>query len=171
MDEFDAAVPQALKRGDNDYILPVMMGGPVHVPSDLLSPAIGFLQAEDHSAEDLAEIIARRVRAAQQRQEPRDVAEVMEKALQVRLPRIAPVSFSPYDALEAALARVSERFKQESAQLEAYGFGCRVKTSEFSVDVRVETGGQQICGLRVRFEDSFGDDRLAVSFAWPRITK
>jgi putative transposase len=29
----------------------------------------------------------------------------MEKALQVRLPRIAPVSFSPYDALEAALAR------------------------------------------------------------------
>lgn len=94
----------------------------------------------------------------------------MEEALQVRLPRIAPVSFSSYDILEAALARVGERFTQESAQLERYGFKCRVRMSESSVDIRVEERGQQICGLRVRFADSFGEDKLAVNFAWPRIT-
>ncbi len=168
MDEFNVAILQALKRGDDDYILPIMVG-PVQIPADLLSPAIGFLRAEDHSAEDLAEIIVERVQAAQ-RQEPRDVAEVVEKALQVRLPRIAPASFSPYDTLEATLARVGERFKQESAQLEPYGLKCQVRTSESSVDVRVEERGQQICGLRVRFGDSFGEDKLAVSCAWPRIT-
>lgn len=170
MDEFNAAILQALERGNDDYFLPVMMG-PVQVPANLLSPAIGFLRAEDHSAENLAEIIVRRARnAQQQRQEPRDVTEVVEEALQVRLPRIAPTSFSPCDTLETTLMRVGERFKQESAQLEPYGLNCRARTSESSVDVRVEDRGQQICGLRVRFDDSFGDDKLAVSFGWPRIT-
>lgn len=60
MDEFHAAMVEAINRRTYDYILPVIIGD-VRVPSDLLSPAIGFLRAEDYPPETLASIIAERV--------------------------------------------------------------------------------------------------------------
>ncbi|WP_410622975.1 hypothetical protein [Amycolatopsis sp. cmx-8-4] len=94
-----------------------------------------------------------------------------ENASELRMPRIVPVSFSAYDTLEAALARVGELFSQASGDLEPYGYTCRVRTPGDAVHVRVEAQGQAVCELRLRFDDSgFGGDRIAMSFAWPRIT-
>jgi hypothetical protein len=61
MDEFDAAVSQAIERRNDGYVLPIIVGG-VRVPAVLLSPAIGYLQAEQFTVDTLADAIAYRVR-------------------------------------------------------------------------------------------------------------
>lgn len=94
-----------------------------------------------------------------------------ENTLELRMPRTAPVRFNAYDTLEAALARVGELFSRASGDLEPFGYTCRVRTPGGAVHVRVEVQGQAVCELRLRFDDGgFGGDRLAMSFAWPRIT-
>ncbi len=101
----------------------------------------------------------------------RVIGEAAESALEMRMPRVAPVRFNAYDTLEATLARVGDLFSRASGELEPFGYACRVRTSGDAVHVRVETQGQAVCELRLRFDDSgFGEDRLAMSFAWPRIT-
>ncbi|MFL6145093.1 MAG: TIR domain-containing protein [Labedaea sp.] len=170
MDEFDAATSQAIQRGNDGYILPILVGD-VRVPPVLLNPAIGYLRAERYTTDGLADAIAYRVRVAeQQHQDPRDIGDVVESALRVRLPRVAAVSFSELDTLQAALNRVSELFTQASDRLAPYGYTCHVHTSDVAVEVRVEAVGKLVCGLRVQFEDGWGEDKLGVSFGWPRIT-
>jgi hypothetical protein len=170
MDEFNAATSQAIQRGNDGYILPILVGG-VRVPPVLLNPAIGYLRAERYTTDGLAEAIAHRVRVAeQQHQDPRDIGDVVESALRVRPPRLAPASFSELDTLQAALNRVGELFTQASDRLAPYGYTCHVHTSAGAVEVRVEALGKSVCGLRVRFEDGWGADKLGVSFTWPRIT-
>lgn len=171
-DEFNAAMVLAIEREPDDgYILPIMVDR-VDVPPELLSPAIGYLRAEQYTVEGLAQVIANRVRSAHEKhEEPRAISDVVERALKVRLPRIAPVKFSAYDTLETALMRVGELFLQASNELEPFGYTCRVRTLNAVVSVRVEAHGQAVCELRLRFDDSGfgGDDRLAMSFAWPRV--
>jgi hypothetical protein len=170
MDEYHAAMLHAIKRGTDGYILPILVGR-VDVPAELLNPAIGRLRMENYTTDELARIIEERIGDARRRhQEPRDVANVVEEAIEVRLPRIPPVSFSAYETVEKALVQVGQLFNRAAGQLEPYGMVCRVRTSETTVDIRVEDRGQQICGLRVRLTDTFRDDRLVVTFEWPRIT-
>ena len=60
MDELRAAISHGISIGDDSYILPVVVGD-VDVPAELVSRDIGFLRLEDHSADELAHIIAERV--------------------------------------------------------------------------------------------------------------
>ncbi|HEX3783229.1 MAG TPA: TIR domain-containing protein [Pseudonocardiaceae bacterium] len=63
MDEFYAAMRAAIERTDG-YLLPLLMDDDTVVPPELLDPAIIYLRAKDYSPEDLAGIIAEKVRAA-----------------------------------------------------------------------------------------------------------
>jgi hypothetical protein len=170
MDEFNTAMVRAIEVGDDSYILPIVVG-PVEVPAHLLSPAIGYLRLEEYSVDQLAQIIADRVGAVRERhREPREVSGVAGEMVQPRLPRLPPVDFSPYEALETALAQVGSRFQGAADELLPFGVRCLVRTSDSSVDVRVERQGKPVCGLRLRFDGSFRDDRLVMAFAWPRIS-
>jgi hypothetical protein len=62
-DEFAAAVEQVLRRDGRTYLLPVVVGE-VAIPPELLSPAIVWLRADDHTPAQLAEKTAQRVELA-----------------------------------------------------------------------------------------------------------
>ncbi len=170
MDEFNTALRRAIEVGDDNYMLPILVGS-VDVPAELLNPAIGFLRLEDYSVGQLAGIIAERVGIARdRRREPREVSRVVHESFAVRLPKLPTVDFSPRETLALALARVCELFKQAAPELSPFGLRCVVRMSDSAVDVRVERRGDPVCALRLRFdESSFGGDRLVVAFAWPRI--
>lgn len=170
MDEFNTAMRRAIEISADSYILPIVVAE-VQMPAELLSPAVGFIRLEDYRVEELAQIIADRVGAAQKRhQEPREVAGVVDEAFGVRLPRLPPTDLIPYQILETALARVGFLFEREAGMLTPFGIQCLVRVSDTSVDVRVERQGEPLCGLRLYFADSFRDDRLLMAFQWPRIT-
>jgi hypothetical protein len=59
MDEYYSIIEQDLRRGGG-YILPVKMGD-VSIPPQLLNPAIGFLQADGRTPEQLASAVAAKV--------------------------------------------------------------------------------------------------------------
>jgi hypothetical protein len=59
-DEFAAAVEEGFRRKGQTYLLPVVVGG-VTIPPELLNPAIGWLSADDHTPDRLAELTARRL--------------------------------------------------------------------------------------------------------------
>jgi hypothetical protein len=164
MDEFGAATPQAIARLDDPYFLPIIVGD-VQVPEHLLSSAVGYLRVEEHTVEELARFTADRVLAT-----PVLRQDSALPSPQIRLPKVAPVTFSAFGTLEAALKRVGARFAQAAGELRQYGYVCHVRTSDSAVDVRIELQGKQIYGLRVRIDDSFGSDRLAVSTGWPRVS-
>jgi hypothetical protein len=84
MDEFDAAMRHAIEIDVDSYILPILVGQ-VSVPAVKLDPAIGYLRVEDHSVEQLAQIIATRVGVARERhQDPCEVSRVVGQAFEVR---------------------------------------------------------------------------------------
>jgi hypothetical protein len=169
MDEFYAAMEAAIKRGDG-YILPVLMDD-VSVPAELLNPAIGYLRATDHTPDKLAAILAEKVGVAQrQHRQPRDVSAIVEEAVPVRLPRVAPTSFSRQDALDAALVQLGQKFQHASRTLEPYNYSCRVKVTDAAVVVRVEERGDPVCELRLREGDATWSGKVTVSFGWPRLT-
>ncbi|MET9225420.1 toll/interleukin-1 receptor domain-containing protein [Lentzea sp. NPDC003310] len=157
MDEYNAALTWSIELREDAYILPIMVGD-VRVPEELLSSATAHLRAEDWSVEELAKITFERVRTTQPAPPPEPG---------VLLPRIAPGGYSPYETLEAALSLVGRRFQEQAPLLGQYGYLCRVRTADREVDVRVETGGRSVYGLKVWFDDSFGQDQLAVGIGWP----
>jgi hypothetical protein len=168
MDEYHAALPRSIEV--RDYILPIVVGS-VNVPAELLSPATGFLRLEDYTTDRLARVIADRVGVARdRRQEPREVTGVVDAAFGVRLPRIPPTSFSPHETLETALVRVGALFRREADTLTPFGIRSVVRLTGTDLDIRVDRQGRPVCGLRLFFADSFRDDRLLMSFAWPRIS-
>ncbi|GLZ29153.1 hypothetical protein Lesp02_13430 [Lentzea sp. NBRC 105346] len=170
MDEFNAAVARSIERPDDPYLLPILVGD-VEVPEELISSAVAYLEAGGYTVEELAEITADRVRGATRVDGGVENAQPASVGLpQVRLPKIAPLGFSPYRTLEVTLTRVGARFTDAASQLEPFGYLCRVRVTETAVDVRVERSGEQICGLRVWLDDTFGEDRIAMNFAWPRAT-
>lgn len=170
MDEFNTATRRAIEIGRDGYILPITVG-PVDVPAALLSPTIGRLRLEEHPVDELARIIAKRVGTTQERgQEPRGASSPAGHTPQVRLPRLPPADFSPYVALETALAQVGQHFQQAASQLSPYGVQCLVRISESALNVRVERQGTPVCGLRLRFDEASRDDRLLMAFAWPYVT-
>ena len=92
-DEFSAAMMTAIKQGDG-YILPVLVGD-VQVPVELLHPHVHHLRANDHTPEQLAEQLAKRVgRAEAEGQAPRDMSAVVGEVMQLRMPKVVPQDFS-----------------------------------------------------------------------------
>lgn len=160
MDEFDAANTYAVQRRDDPFLLPVTVGE-VEIPENLLRSSICYLRSEDYSPEELARIASDRVRGA--------AATVPAPAPSVtlRLPNVAPTSFSGFTTLDEGLARIGERFRQAESALVGFGYTCHVRTGDRSVHVRVERQGTQVYGLTVQLRDGLGGDQLTVSFGWP----
>lgn len=163
MDEYNAAVAWSIELREDAYILPVVVGD-VRVPEKLMSSAIGYLRAEDYTAAELAKITAERVRSVASAAAEPVVAAVSPGVL---LPRIAPGGYSPYETLASTLLLVGQRFRSCAALLDRYGYTCRVRTSDSAVEVRVETRGRQMYGMRVWLDDSYGQDQLAVGYGAP----
>lgn len=170
MDEFHTAMVRAIEISIDSYILPIIVGS-VQVPASLLNPAIGFLRLEDYSIDQLARIIADRVGVAREDQwAAHEVSAAAGKAFEVRLPRLPAVDFSSYEALETVLAEVGALFQRAAGELTRVGVRCLVRVSSTAMDVRVERSGKPLCGLRLRLDGSFRDDRLLMAFAWPTIS-
>lgn len=170
MDEFNTALRRAIEISADSYLLPVIVGS-VEVPAELLSPAIGYLRLEDYPVDQLARTIADRIGAARARhQEPREVTGVVDEAFGVRLPRLPPTDFIPYEILDSALTRVGVLFRGAAEKLTPFGVRCQVRVSDTAVDARLDRQGQPVCDLRLYFTDTFRDDRLLMAFQWPRIT-
>lgn len=168
MDEFWAAMRADVERGGG-YILPVLMDDE-KVPPEILDPAVIYIRASGKRPEQLAEMIAEKVGAARRRrQQPRDVSQVVEDAVRVRLPRITPTSYSAQATLDAALNRVGELFKQKVGELENFGFHCNVRLSDTAVKVLVEERGKPVCELVLRDGGGVWSGQLILSFAWPRV--
>jgi hypothetical protein len=114
MDEFEAAMMTAVKQGEG-YILPVLMGD-AEVPPDLLHPHIGYLRAEDFTPEALAQELQKRVGASEQAgTAPTEIGPVVEHALELRMPKIVPSSWSKYEELDRIFDKVVADFKRGAA--------------------------------------------------------
>ncbi|MYW97445.1 toll/interleukin-1 receptor domain-containing protein [Amycolatopsis rubida] len=163
MDEFYAAIAYAIKRGDDPYVLPITVGD-VEIPEELLRSSIGYLRSENYSVEQLAQIAAKRVSGsgdAMPTPAPTPIAAV-------QLPKVAPTDFSQFGTLESGLATLSEHFRRAESSLAPFGYSCHVSTGGSSLEVRVESHGRQVYGLKVQLQDWLGSDRLTMSHGWPR---
>jgi hypothetical protein len=158
-DEFSAAMMTAVKQGDG-YILPILMGD-LDVPSDLLHPHIHYLRADDYTPDQLATQLERKVRGAESRgQEPREVASVVQEALEVRLPRVVPTAFSKYRELQIVMDYLADQYQAALPQLEASGFIGTLNRQEAQLAIRVEHRGDTVYSLDIYKGGGLGDDKL-----------
>ncbi|MFC1410739.1 TIR domain-containing protein [Streptacidiphilus sp. N1-12] len=159
MDEFSAAMMTAVKQGDG-YILPVLMDE-VQVPSDLLHPHIHYLRAKDYSPEQLAEQLHARVRQAENAgQQAREVGEVVQEALNLRLPKVVPAGFSKYEELQVVFDYFGSQFQTAAPLLRPRGFICTVNRIPERISVRIEHNGQTVYSLDIYKGGNMGDDKL-----------
>lgn len=159
MDEFSAAMMTAVKQGDG-YVLPVLMDD-VRVPTDLLHPHIHYLRASEYTPEELANQLAQKVGSSRQTgTPPTELGPVVERALQLRLPKVVPDQWSKYEELDRVFDLLATRFAEGAPQLRASGFICTVRPSHDRLTVRVERGGNTVFGLNVRKGGSMGDDHI-----------
>lgn len=159
MDEFSAAMMTAVNRGDG-YILPVLMPDTT-VPPDLLHPHIHYLRAKDFTPEQLAQELVKKVKAAREAgQEPAEIGATVERALNVRLPKVVPMNWSKYRELDAAFEHIAKRFQEGAEQLESQQMICTVKVRDDKISVRVERGGETVAGIDMRRGGNMGDDHI-----------
>ncbi|SEP35051.1 hypothetical protein SAMN04489732_106296 [Amycolatopsis saalfeldensis] len=156
-DEFSAAMMTAVNQGDG-YVLPVLLGK-VQVPSDLMHPHIHYLKADDYTPEQLAEAVAHRIGASGQ-QPAREVGEVVQEAMQVRLPKVVPQTFSTYRELGTTYDYLADQLQAAAHQLESAGFVGTVRRGEVKIAVRIERQGRTVYGLDIEKGSSFGDSSL-----------
>lgn len=169
MDEFLAALLPSIAR-PSDYLLPVTFGD-VDIPSELLSPAIGRLRAEDYTPAALAGAIGQRVaQAVSKGQPPRELATGDARQDRLRLPVTTPDDFSVYEELWRVVAYLGERFQAAAQELRATGFICTVERSDSDVKIRIERRGQVVYGLDIRRGGMFGDDVLNFAVGGSRIS-
>lgn len=160
LDEFSAAMMSAVKQGDG-YILPILMGD-VQVPPDLLHPHVQYLRVDDLTPGQLAEQMQRRVQGAEaQGQQRREVASVVKEALEVRLPKVVPASFSKYRELDVVFDYLATQFEAALPQLDSTGFVGTLSRGEERLSIRVEHRGDTVYSLDAsKGGGGFGDDRL-----------
>jgi TIR domain len=159
MDEFSAAMMTAVKQGDG-YILPVLMDD-TEVPPDLLHPHIHYLRSRDFTPEQLAAELKKRVGASGQ--PPTEIGRVVEHALELRMPKIVPASWSKYEELDKVFEKLTADFRRGGEQLRQRGLICSVRERPDHLIVRVERGGQTVAGLDVRRGTQIGDDHITWS--------
>jgi hypothetical protein len=159
MDEFSSAMMTAVKQGDG-YILPVLIGD-VRVPHDLLHPHIHYLRADEYTPNLLAEQLHAKVAQAKSSgQSARSIDDVVQNAMEIRLPRVVPAEFSKYQELQSVFDFLRDQFQSAVQQLRPLGFIGTVTPSESQIAVRIESRGQTIYSFDVTKGGSWGDDRL-----------
>lgn len=163
-DEFSYAMLGAVERGDG-YILPVLMDDS-EVPPELLNPHIGYLRASDYTPERLAEQLRIKVGLAQAAgQEPHDVGQVVKEALQVRLPKVQPETFSKFQELQNVYEYLATSLRDAGGQLNKSGFPTSVRRTDERITLRVERSGSTVYALDIMFGRGLGhDDQLTFSF-------
>ncbi|CCH29373.1 toll/interleukin-1 receptor domain-containing protein [Actinosynnema sp. NPDC047251] len=167
MDELSAAVTYGLQRRHDPYLLPIVVGD-VKIPEEFVRSSIGYLQLEKYSVEQLARIAFKRMKGVDSPglTPGHWSGPAPAPAGALRLPKVAPIDFSPFGTLESGLARLGERFRQDASSLVRFGYECHARTGDSSVDVRVESQGRQVYGAKIRLQDWLGTDRLTVSHGW-----
>lgn len=164
MDEFSSAMMTAVKQGDG-YVLPVLMDD-AQVPADLMHPHIHYLRAMDFTPEELAAEFAKKLGiAVEQGQEPAELGAVVEHALQFRMPKIVPSSWSKYEELDKIFDLLIARFKQGAEQLRKHDLVCSVRVREDLLMVRVERGGDTVAGIDIR-RGGISDSQISWSLDW-----
>jgi hypothetical protein len=159
MDEFSSAMMTAVKEGDG-YILPVLIGD-VQVPPNLLHPHIHYLRAEDYTPNRLAEQLrAKVVQAKSSGQSARSIDDVVQEAMEVRLPRVVPAEFSKYQELQSVFDFLRDQFQSAVPRLRPLGFIGTVTRSDNQICVRVESRTQTVYSLDITKGGSWGDDKL-----------
>lgn len=159
MDEFSSAMMTAVKQGDG-YILPVLMDD-APIPPDLLHPHIGYIRANDYTPAQLAVELEKKVRGAERSgQSTQPIGSVVEKALQVRMPKIVPEDWSKYGALDEIFEYLGKRFKEGAEQLRSQRLMTSVKAGDDKIVIRVERMGETVAGLNVDKGSNIGDDHI-----------
>jgi hypothetical protein len=159
MDEFSAAMMTAVKLGDG-YVLPVLIGN-VKVPPDLLHAHIHYLRSNDYTPEQLAVQLQTRVGQAEASgQQTRTVGDVVQEALELRLPKVVPSDFSKYEELQASFEYLGNQFQAAAPQLRTRGFICTVNRTHDRISIRVEHRGATVYSLDIYKGGDMGDDKL-----------
>jgi TIR domain len=159
MDEFSAAMMTAVKLGDG-YVLPVLMDD-AQVPPELLHPHIHYLRSKDYSPEELAQQLHAKAKQAEASgQQVRSVGDVVQEAMELRLPRVVPADFSKYEELQAAFDYLGDQFQAAAPQLRPRGFVCTVNRTSDRISIRIERRGDTVYSLDIYKGGSMGDDKL-----------
>lgn len=153
-DEFQAAMMTAVKRGDA-YVLPVLMDA-VDVPAELLHPHVHYLRSTDYDSPALAEQMRQRVVRAGVQQVPREIAEVVSEALELRLPKVEPPAFSTFKELRTVFDYLAAQYENAVPQLARSGFVGDVEKLERQLLIRVEKAGRTVYALDIRRGSSMG---------------
>jgi hypothetical protein len=168
MDEFSSAMMTAVKRGDG-YILPVLIGD-VQIPPDLLHPHIHYLRAEDYTPNQLAEQLqAKAVQAKLTGQSARSIDDVVQEAMELRLPKVVPAEFSKYQELQSAFDFLHDQFQLAVPRLRPLGFIGTVTRSDNHVSIRIESRGQTVYSLDITKGSGWGDDKLSFAVGRHRL--
>lgn len=163
-DEFASAMMTAVKQGDG-YILPVLIGN-VAVPPELLHPHIHYLRAEDYPPSHLAEVLRQKVRQATAAgHQPASVRDVVQSALNLRLPKVVPDTFSVYEELRGVFDYLAEQFRSALPALRKTGFIGSVDASPDRITVHVEHRGQIAYAINImRGGQGLGGDKITFGF-------
>jgi hypothetical protein len=155
---------RAVDRGDG-YILPVLMDDS-EIPPELLNPHIGYLRASDYTPGRLADQLLIKVGQAQAAgQEPHDVGQVVKEALQLRLPKVQPETFSKFQELQNVYEYLATSLQDAGSQLTESGFPTSVRRTDERITLRVERSGSTVYALDIMFGRGLGrDDQLTFSF-------
>ncbi|WP_216216653.1 toll/interleukin-1 receptor domain-containing protein [Amycolatopsis aidingensis] len=165
-DEFEAAMWTGMERGGG-YILPVLIGSPL-VPAHRLHPHTGVLRAEDHTPEQLATQLWRKVRSStgSAHHPPREISEIISPGLaDLPLPDLRPLEPDARQQSALLLDRLGSLLARELPRLRRVGLAESVERSETAVVARVTRHGRTVYALdidRTEQEDGtllFGLDR------------
>jgi hypothetical protein len=157
----------AVKQGDG-YVLPVLIGD-VQVPPDLIHAHIHYLRAENFSPQQLAAQLQAKVRQAEVAgQEARDITNVVQEALELRLPKVVPADFSKYEELGVTFEYLDKQFAAAAPHLRTKSFICTVSSTQDRIAIRIEHRGETVYSLDISRGGSMGDDKLMFSLGGHR---
>ncbi|MCX4804342.1 hypothetical protein OG594_22305 [Streptomyces sp. NBC_01214] len=148
MDEFMAMLVPSTENPD-DYILPVTIGDVV-IPQELLGPAVGFLQCDDYTADELARASSRGSRAPAVPGRRGGLAGRQHDAGAAHA-RADSRELQQVPGAEWSFCYLTEQFKVAAPLMGEFGFVYTVRNSQSEVRVRVERHGRILYGIDIRF--------------------
>jgi len=128
---------------------------------ELIHPHVHYLRAEQYRPAELAGEMQRRVGVASKAvQQPRNIGEVVQEAVELRLPKVVPHTFSKYKELQAVFDFVGAQFQAAIPRLYERGFVGTVERMERRLSIRIERAGETVYALDIYKGGSFDDDKL-----------
>ncbi|GAA0638947.1 hypothetical protein GCM10010174_71170 [Kutzneria viridogrisea] len=98
-------------------------------------------------------------------QEPYDAGQAVKEALQVRLPKVQPETFSKFQELQNVYEYLATSLRDAGDQLAKSGFPTSVRRTDERITLRVERLGRTVYALDIMFGRGLGrGDQLTFSF-------